>query len=107
MWVRNRAGAYAYEKAGYEIGLFLAANKRYLGERESSPLGYSLQQVKSPLPLRPPPFTHTHTHTHTHTRPPNRTPAHFHPPVYKGGGNVGAGTRECTRTHIRAKRATK
>ena len=39
MWVRNRAGAYAYEKAGSEIGLFLAANKRYPGERESSPLG--------------------------------------------------------------------
>ena len=37
MWVRNRAGAYAYEKAGSGIGLFLAANKRYLGERESSP----------------------------------------------------------------------
>ena len=39
MWVRNRAGAYAYEKAGSGIGLFLAANKRYLGERESSFLG--------------------------------------------------------------------
>ena len=39
MWVHNRAGAYAYEKAGSGIGLFLAANKRYTGERESSPLG--------------------------------------------------------------------
>ena len=77
MWVRNRAGAYAYEKAGYEIGLFLAANKRYLGERESSPLGYSLQQVKSPLPPSPSlaPSFHAYTYAYaytpaqSHTRP--------------------------------------
>ena len=70
MWVRNRAGA--YEKAGYGIGLFLAANKRYLGKRESSPLGYPLQRVKPPLPpsTSPAPSVHAYTYAHTYAHTP-------------------------------------
>ena len=80
MWVRNRAGAYAYEKAGGKIGLFLAANKRYLGKRESSPLGYSLQQVKSPSPPFPsvPPPLAPSVHAYTYAYAYAYTPAQSH-----------------------------
>ena len=102
MWVRNRAGSYAYEKAawGYSLQQIKDTWKRgraapWGGGRWSLWIFLAAGKISPPsVPLHPspsslPPFTHTnthtHTHTHTHTRPPNRTPAHFHPPVYIGG----------------------